>query len=81
MEGRYAGALYSAAQKEKKLDAVEKQLKEVKGLFDSDTKFRDFVLDPTYKRTDKKGKGQTGRAREARGGEGKGSPCQRRWRR
>jgi len=54
IEGRYAAALYSAASKAQKLDAVEKDLKSVRKLFQTDIQFRDFMLDPTHKRNHKK---------------------------
>jgi len=54
VEGRYASALYSAASKEKKLEAVEGELKTIQKLFQTDVKFKEFVLDPTFKRQHKK---------------------------
>jgi len=54
MEGRYAAALYSAASKAQKLDIVEKDLKTVLKLYQSDVQFRDYMLDPSYKRHQKK---------------------------
>ncbi|XP_077977147.1 ATP synthase subunit O, mitochondrial-like [Glandiceps talaboti] len=52
--GRYAHALYSAATKDKKIDVVEKDLTTIKGLFDTDVKFAEYVTNPTLKRSDKK---------------------------
>lgn len=46
IEGRYANALYSAASKEKKLDAVEKELVKFKGLMEQDTKLAQFLENP-----------------------------------
>lgn len=56
IEGRYAHAIYSAATKNKKLDAVDKDMKKVEQLLEQDKKFAAFVLDPTLKKTQKKGK-------------------------
>lgn len=55
IEGRYAHALYSAATKSKKLDAVEKDLKKVESLLEKDKQLSAFVRDPTFKKTLKKG--------------------------
>ncbi|KFM70133.1 ATP synthase subunit O, mitochondrial, partial [Stegodyphus mimosarum] len=49
VEGRYATALYSAAMKEKKLDAVEKDIKDLKVLLKQDAKFSEFVMNPLLK--------------------------------
>lgn len=46
VEGRYVNALYSAAHKNKQLDAVEGDLKKLAGLFKTDTKFREFLVSP-----------------------------------
>uniref|UniRef100_A0A914XAQ1 Oligomycin sensitivity conferral protein n=1 Tax=Plectus sambesii TaxID=2011161 RepID=A0A914XAQ1_9BILA len=54
IEGRYASALYSAASKAQKLDAVEKDLKTVLKLYQTDVQFRDYMLDPSHKRHHKK---------------------------
>ena len=54
IEGRYAHALYSAATKSKKLDAVEKDMQKLEGFMASDAKFAQFVKDPSMKRTQKK---------------------------
>lgn len=40
VEGRYASALYTAAYKQKSLDAIEKDLSKVKGLYESSQKFK-----------------------------------------
>lgn len=51
IEGRYAAALYSAAYKQKKLEAVEGDLKKIKQIYDSDKKFQvDFSISfrPSY---------------------------------
>jgi len=54
VEGRYAHALYSAATKEKKLDVVEKELKEIQGLLKKDIKLAEFMVNPTIKRNQKR---------------------------
>uniref|UniRef100_A0A914BWJ1 Oligomycin sensitivity conferral protein n=1 Tax=Acrobeloides nanus TaxID=290746 RepID=A0A914BWJ1_9BILA len=54
IEGRYASALYSAAYKQKSLETVERDLKQIKQLYDADKKFQDFVLNPTLKKGAKK---------------------------
>lgn len=46
IEGRYANALYSAASKEKKLDAVEKELVKFRGLMESDKRLAQFIENP-----------------------------------
>lgn len=51
MEGRYANALYSAAHKQNSLEAVEKDLKAFQVEFKRDPKLRDFVINPTIKRS------------------------------
>jgi F-type H+-transporting ATPase subunit O len=53
IEGRYATALFSAASKTKALDAVEKDLTAFQVSFKQDPKLRDFILDPTIKRSTK----------------------------
>jgi len=55
IEGRYATALYSAASKQKKLEAVEKEVHAIKKLNLEDKKFHNFFMNPTYKRTEKRG--------------------------
>ncbi|KAF7268775.1 ATP synthase subunit O, mitochondrial [Rhynchophorus ferrugineus] len=50
IEGRYATALYSAASKQKTLDAVEKDLVSLQQSLRKDLKFREFILNPTIKR-------------------------------
>ncbi|KAL0275390.1 UNVERIFIED_CONTAM: hypothetical protein PYX00_003248 [Menopon gallinae] len=49
--GRYATALYSAAVKAKEVDAIEKELMGVQKAIRDDKKFRDFIKDPTIKRS------------------------------
>ncbi|CAH1103903.1 unnamed protein product [Psylliodes chrysocephalus] len=51
IEGRYATALYSAASKQKSLEGVEKDLIKLQGELKSDPKFREFVINPTIKRS------------------------------
>ncbi|VDP22234.1 unnamed protein product [Onchocerca flexuosa] len=46
VEGRYAVALYSAAVKDKNLDAIEKDLKSLQNVYQTSAKFKNFVLDP-----------------------------------
>lgn len=53
IEGRYATALYSAASKQKSLDAVEKDLLSFQKSLKTDGKLRDFILNPVIKRTEK----------------------------
>lgn len=50
VEGRYATALYSAASKQKQLDAVEKELVKFKSTLKTDLKLREFIDNPTFKR-------------------------------
>jgi len=54
IDGRYATALYSAASKEKQLEAVEKDLKDFGAMIKKKGTFFDFLLDPSLKRLDKK---------------------------
>ncbi|CAL1674813.1 unnamed protein product [Lasius platythorax] len=53
LEGRYATALFSAASKQKALDAVEKDLVTFQGLLKTDAKLIEFVKDPSIKRKNK----------------------------
>lgn len=46
VEGRYVNALYSAAFKNDKLDAVEGDLKKLSALYKTDSKFKDFMINP-----------------------------------
>lgn len=46
LEGRYVNALYSAASKTNKLDAVEGDLKKVSQLYKTDIKFKDYMINP-----------------------------------
>ncbi|PNF29813.1 ATP synthase subunit O, mitochondrial [Cryptotermes secundus] len=50
LEGRYATALFSAASKQKQLDAVEKELVKFKSTLKTDVKLREFIENPTLKR-------------------------------
>ncbi|KAL4716072.1 hypothetical protein ACJJTC_013849 [Scirpophaga incertulas] len=50
LEGRYASALYSAASKNKTLDAVEKELSQFQKSMKTDTKLKEFIINPTIKR-------------------------------
>jgi F-type H+-transporting ATPase subunit O len=54
IEGRYATALYSAASKEKQLDAVEKDLKDISTLLKKKGKVTDYLISPSFKRSEKK---------------------------
>ena len=47
VEGRYATALYSAASKQKALDAVEKDLSAFAAQIQKDKKLQDFLHDPS----------------------------------
>ena len=46
-EGRYAAALYSAASKNKALEAVEKDLKTMTATLGKDAQFAAFLADPS----------------------------------
>lgn len=50
LEGRYASALYSAASKNKTLDAVEKELVQFQKSVKADPKLKEFLINPTLKR-------------------------------
>nr|ACO15580.1 ATP synthase subunit O, mitochondrial precursor [Caligus clemensi] len=50
-EGRYATALYSAATKQKALPAVEKDLTTFKATMDKDVRLREFLADPSIKKS------------------------------
>jgi len=54
IEGRYATALYSAAHKEKQLEAVEKDLKDIQGSIKKRGKLADYLGNPSLGRTEKK---------------------------
>ncbi|XP_069109351.1 ATP synthase subunit O, mitochondrial-like [Argopecten irradians] len=54
VEGRYATALYSAASKNKALNAVEKDLGSLAKMLSTDIKFKDFLYEPNQKVQDKK---------------------------
>merc|ERR1712107_354753 len=49
IEGRYAAALFSAANKSVALDAVEKDLKTISATMDTDPRLGSFLLDPSIK--------------------------------
>jgi F-type H+-transporting ATPase subunit O len=51
IEGRYATALYSAASKQKTLEAVEKDMLKLQSSLKTDAKFKDFIMNPTIKRS------------------------------
>jgi F-type H+-transporting ATPase subunit O len=53
LEGRYACALYSAASKQKSLEAVEKDLTALQKSMKADVHFRDTLINPTIKRSAK----------------------------
>lgn len=46
VDGKYTAALFSAASKQQKLDAVESDLRKLSVAIETDTKFRDFLLNP-----------------------------------
>ncbi|XP_060525838.1 ATP synthase subunit O, mitochondrial [Cylas formicarius] len=50
IEGRYATALYSAASKQKTLEAVEKDMIKLQDSLKTDPKWREFIVNPTLKR-------------------------------
>jgi F-type H+-transporting ATPase subunit O len=54
IEGRYTNALYSAASKQKQLDAVEKDLRAISSTLETDTPFREFLLNPLINVNQKK---------------------------
>lgn len=54
VEGRYTSALFSAASKQQKLDAVENDLKKLTNAIETDTKFRDFLYNPLANLAQKK---------------------------
>ena len=47
IEGRYAHAMYSAAAKEKNLEKVESELKQVDVLIKSNAKLSEYLANPT----------------------------------
>lgn len=65
-EGRYATALYSAAVKEKQLENVESDLKQIKALLKKKGRFADYLLNPSLDRH-AKGKLLTTTIAEAKG--------------
>jgi F-type H+-transporting ATPase subunit O len=54
IEGRYAHALYSAASKEKKLDLVEKELKDIQALMKAEPRLAEYMKNPSVKRAEKR---------------------------
>ncbi|XP_064473494.1 ATP synthase subunit O, mitochondrial-like [Ornithodoros turicata] len=54
VDGRYATALYSAASKEKKLDAIEKELLKFKGQLEQDKKLAEFIDNPLVQKLAKR---------------------------
>lgn len=54
VEGRYTSALFSAASKQQKLDAVESDLKKLSSAIETDSKFRDFLYNPLANLAQKK---------------------------
>eukprot|EP00088_Acartia_fossae_P054464 TRINITY_DN6261_c1_g1_i1.p1 TRINITY_DN6261_c1_g1~~TRINITY_DN6261_c1_g1_i1.p1 ORF type:complete len:210 (+),score=100.52 TRINITY_DN6261_c1_g1_i1:28-657(+) len=50
IEGRYASALYSAASKQKALDAVEKDLAAITAQLKKDARLADFLMDPSVQK-------------------------------
>lgn len=52
--GRYVNALYSAAFKSKKLDAVEDDLKKISSTIQKDNKFKEFLINPLINVNEKK---------------------------
>ncbi|RUS90852.1 hypothetical protein EGW08_001359 [Elysia chlorotica] len=54
VEGRYATALYSAASKTSKLEAVEKELSALQADIQKDRRLLEFLSDPSQKRTQKR---------------------------
>lgn len=50
VEGRYAAALYSAGSKTKTLDAVEKELISFQNSIKTDSKLKEFIVNPSLKR-------------------------------
>lgn len=55
VDGRYASALYSAASKQNKLEAVDKNLKTLLELQKKDEKFREFLINPLIKVSERGG--------------------------
>merc|ERR1712098_385982 len=53
-EGRYATALYSAASKQSKLEAVEKELTALQNELTKDKKLAEYFADPSQSRLEKK---------------------------
>ena len=54
VDGKYTNALYSAASKTQKIDAVSQDLNKLKDAYQKDAKFRDFMINPLIKSSTKK---------------------------
>ncbi|XP_054159741.1 ATP synthase subunit O, mitochondrial-like [Oppia nitens] len=54
VDGRYISALWSAASKQKKLDVVDKDLKQLVEISQKDSKFQDLLYNPLIKAKQKK---------------------------
>ncbi|XP_059154696.1 ATP synthase subunit O, mitochondrial-like [Physella acuta] len=54
VEGRYATALYSAATKQSKLEAVEKELSSLQTELQKNSKLLEFLADPSQKKNQKR---------------------------
>ncbi|KAL3078216.1 hypothetical protein niasHS_012103 [Heterodera schachtii] len=54
IEGKYASALYSSGIKEKKLENIEKELRQVKELYDTNKEFKSFIDNPILNKQKKK---------------------------
>lgn len=54
VEGRYASALYSAASKQKQLEQVEKDLKDIHGTLKKQGRLNDLLLNPSMNRNQKR---------------------------
>ncbi|KAI3411796.1 hypothetical protein GPALN_001861 [Globodera pallida] len=54
IEGKYASALYSSGVKEKTLDSLEKDLRQVKNLYDTNNEFKSFIDNPLLNKLKKK---------------------------
>ncbi|CAG2112536.1 unnamed protein product [Medioppia subpectinata] len=49
IDGRYVSAIWSAASKQKKLDAVDNELKQLLTLTQKDVRFKDLLFNPLIK--------------------------------
>lgn len=54
VEGKYASALYSSGVKEKNLDKLEKEMNQVKSIYDTNQDFKLFVENPMLNKQKKK---------------------------